>query len=168
MQYHSKALMALSFPTVNCYRAVEFPEFGQAFSIYWDLEDDLLRKTVAEECGENPEIGVDEMRDVMVKLGENVFPWAVAEALGGQDVKVDVDGFIQAFHELRHRCCFTFEEKEELSDVFDKFDQDMSGNISASEFSRVLKYMGFNPPDEMVSAAACALVVSKDRIKIMN
>jgi Ca2+-binding EF-hand superfamily protein len=37
-----------------------------------------------------------------------------------------------------------------MSDVFDKFDQDMSGNISASEFSRVLKYMGFNPPDEMV------------------
>merc|ERR1719359_870118 len=35
-------------------------------------------------------------------------------------------------------------------DVFDKFDQDLSGNISAEEFARFLKYMGFNPPDEMV------------------
>ena len=64
-----------------------------------------------------------------------------------------MDGFIKAFHELRLRCGFTVDETEEMMDVFDKFDQDLSGNISATEFSRVLKYMGFNPPDEMVRVA---------------
>ena len=64
---------------------------------------------------------------------------------------MDVDGFIKAFHELRLRCGFTVDETEEMMDVFDKFDQDLSGNISAEEFARVLKYMGFNPPDEMVA-----------------
>ena len=33
--------------------------------------------------------------------------------------------------------------------VFDKFDADLSGLISAKEFARVLKYMGFNPSEEV-------------------
>jgi calmodulin len=37
-----------------------------------------------------------------------------------------------------------------MMDVFEKFDQDLSGNVSASELTRVLKYMGFNPSQDMV------------------
>jgi Ca2+-binding EF-hand superfamily protein len=150
-----EALTMQAVKQVTDYRAVEFAEFVQAMAIFVDLEHEQLKTTVVEEYGENAMLGVDEARSIMAKFGEDVFPWAVGEAIGGDDetttIKVDVDGFIKAFHELRLRCGFTVDETEEMMDVFDKFDQDLSGNISAEEFARVLKYMGFNPPDEMVA-----------------
>jgi calmodulin len=144
------ALTLAAVKQVTTYRAVEFAEFVKVVAIYLDLETEQLKTMVAEEYGEDAKLGVEEARKIMANYGEKVFPWAVAEAIGGEDVKVDVEGFITAFAELRLRCGFTKDEQEEMIDTFDKFDQDLSGNISAKEFARVLKYMGFNPPDEMV------------------
>jgi len=80
---------------------------------------------------------------------ELFFPWAIAETIGGYEVKVDGDGFVLAFRDLRLHCGFTKDEREELEGVFEKFDQDGSGNVSTEEMRRVLHYMGFNPSEEM-------------------
>merc|ERR1719171_394291 len=108
-----------------------------------------MKKIMAMDYGEDAEIGVEEVRALMLKEGEHVFPWAIAETIGGLEEKVDSDGFVLAFRDLRLHCGFTREERDEMQDVFQKFDQDDSGNVSAEEMRRVLKYMGFHPSDEM-------------------
>merc|ERR1719258_456525 len=85
----------------------------------------------------------------MERERELFFPWAIAETIGGYEVKVDGDGFVLAFRDLRLHCGFTKDEREELEGVFEKFDQDGSGNVSTDEMRRVLHYMGFNPSEEM-------------------
>merc|ERR1719182_192948 len=94
-------------------------------------------------------LDVSMMRLLMDKEREPFFPWVIAETIGGYDEKVDNDGFVLAFRDLRLHCGFTRDERDEMQDVFQKFDQDDSGNVSSEEMRRVLKYMGFHPSDEM-------------------
>merc|ERR1719313_1123006 len=100
---------------------------------------------MAEQYGEDAEIGVEEVRALMLKEGEHVFPWAIAETIGGAETKVDSDGFVLAFRDLRLHCGFTRDERDEMEDVFKKFDQDDSGNVSSEEMRRVFEIHGLSP-----------------------
>jgi Ca2+-binding EF-hand superfamily protein len=134
---------------VTTYTAVEFNDFLKVFCHFCDLEEERMKRSMADEYGEDAEIGVDEIRHLMKKEGENIFPWAIAETIGGLEEKVDSDGFVLAFRDLRLHCGFTREERDEMEEVFEKFDQDGSGCVSSEEMRRVLKYMGFHPSDDM-------------------
>merc|ERR1719199_2089481 len=142
-------LTAAAAAMVTPYTAVEHVDFLKVFCNFCDLEEERMKKIMAEAHGEDAEIGVDEVRDLMKNEGEHVFPWAIAETIGGAEMKVDSDGFVLAFRDLRLHCGFTRDERDEMEDVFKKFDQDDSGNVSSEEMRRVLKYMGFHPSDEM-------------------
>merc|ERR1719487_2166802 len=121
---------------VTTYTAVEYVDFLKVFCNFCDLEEERMKKIMAEDYGEDAEIGVDEIRALMKREGELMFPWAIAETIGGADQKVDNDGFVLAFRDLRLHCGFTRDERDEMEEVFEKFDQDGSGNVSAEEMRR--------------------------------
>jgi len=62
---------------------------------------------------------------------------------------LNLEGFVDAVRKLRRCAGFTDEERDELDACFEKFDQDMSGNVSSEELMRVFRYMGFNPSEEV-------------------
>merc|ERR1719335_699985 len=97
-------------------------------------------------------IGVEEVRELMQSQDEDVFPWVISESIGGDDAKVDVDGFVHCFRDMRLHSGFTADEREEFQVVFEKFDQDGSGCVSTEELRNVLRYMGFYPSEEMLVA----------------
>merc|ERR1719487_127229 len=65
------------------------------------------------------------------------------------EAEVSLDDYIATFRQLRMTGGFTEDEREEIDACFDKFDADMSGNVSSEELMRVFKYMGFNPSQEV-------------------
>merc|ERR1719456_626542 len=141
-------LTAQAVKMVTTYSAVEFSDFLKVFCHFCDCEEERMKKLMTDEYGEE-NISVAEMRVIMDREREPFFPWAIAETIGGYEIKVDPDGFVLAFRDLRLHCGFTKDEREELEGVFEKFDQDGSGNVSTDEMRRVLQYMGFNPSEEM-------------------
>merc|ERR1719487_2599569 len=122
-------LTAAAVAMVTTYTAVEYADFLKVFCNFCDLEEERMKKIMAEAHGEDAEIGVEEIRALMLKEGEHLFPWAIAETIGGAETKVDSDGFVLAFRDLRLHCGFTRDERDETEEVFDKFDQDDSGNV---------------------------------------
>merc|ERR1719281_9202 len=109
-----------------------------------------MKQLLVDKHGEDAMIGVAEIRELMASQDEDVFPWVIAESIGGADAKVDADGFVHCFREMRLHSGFTADERDEFQVVFEKFDQDGSGNVSAEELRNVLRYMGFYPTPEML------------------
>jgi Ca2+-binding EF-hand superfamily protein len=142
---------------VTTYTAVEFSDFLKVFCHFCDCEEERMKKLLADEYGEDVQVDIHQMRIVMDREREPFFPWVIAETVGGYDNTVDSDGFVLAFRDLRLHCGFTKDEREELEGVFEKFDQDGSGNISTAEMRRVLQYMGFNPSEEMFASLVKAV-----------
>ena len=70
-------------------------------------------------------------------------------ALRVQIPEVGLEGYIDVVRRLRSSMGFTEEEREEIDACFEKFDEDMSGEISSDELMRVFKYMGLTVAEEV-------------------
>jgi len=142
-----KELADAAVKEVTDYGAIELKEFLKVFVIFCDLEEDKLTQVCVERHGD-AEIGIAEIRELIRTQGEDCFPWVIAESIGGFDETVDAEGFVHTLRDIRLHNGFTTQERTEFQSVFEKFDQDGSGNVNAVELKNVLRYMGYHPSEE--------------------
>ena len=159
---------------VTTYNAVEKDEFLRAYVLFMDAEEADMREkfaarfgsSAADEAADEPVlIDVDQCKELMLADGENFFPWAIGEAVGGMEEKVDAAGYVAAFRMLRKNYGFTAEERENLFEVYDKFDPDEEG-IETKAFRRVLKYLGYELPQDQFNKLVEA--VDQDQTGIID
>eukprot|EP00928_Gymnodinium_smaydae_P010582 TRINITY_DN13988_c0_g1_i1.p1 TRINITY_DN13988_c0_g1~~TRINITY_DN13988_c0_g1_i1.p1 ORF type:complete len:884 (+),score=226.78 TRINITY_DN13988_c0_g1_i1:86-2653(+) len=66
----------------------------------------------------------------------------VAEVAGKRGASLDFAGFVRAVSIIEERHGFTIQEAEELYELFDKYDDDKSGEMGADELASALGFFG--------------------------
>jgi Ca2+-binding EF-hand superfamily protein len=134
------------------YTALEWPEFVEVAGHFLTLEKEGL-VSLAQSAGTDGALGLDAVRSLAKSLGEDFFPWAISEVLGGDDQTVDEEGFVDAVRKLRKTAGFTSEERDELMGAWGKFcpaEVDPSPQAGSKlylplpKFKNLLQYQSYN------------------------
>lgn len=144
------------------YSTVNFGEYLQFVTSYRDLEATAFRSQFESyDLDQSGEISTKELMGLMSGLGYTPTKLSVEEALTIVDTDktgtVSFKEFMLLMRIYRVTEGFTAAELEELKGTFNKFDRDISGEISTDELFTVIQYLGYKPR----SLEAVALLVKE-------